>query len=302
MNAPRRTPRRSIDGVVMLDKPLGLTSNAALQKVRHLYRADKAGHTGTLDPLATGLLPLCLGEATKFAGTLLDADKTYEAGVRLGITTTTADAEGAVREVRPVQVDTVQLEAALQRFRGDIAQVPPMYSALKRDGRPLYEYARQGQEVERAARAVTIHELQLMQFAGERMSIRVRCSKGTYIRTLAEDIGAVLGCGAHLESLRRTAIGPYTLSQAHSLAALEAMPEDARDALLAPVDALLAELPVVQLSPVEAERLLQGQALSWQGAAVTGLCRAYWQERFLGLCEIFAEGRLVSRRLLAGKA
>ena len=185
---PPRPPRRRIDGVLLLDKPGGMTSNAALQKARGLFNAAKAGHTGTLDPMATGLLPLCLGEATKFAGELLDADKTYEATLRLGVITDTADAEGSVLRTRPVAVTRAQAEAALARFRGEIEQVPPMHSALKRDGRPLYEYARQGIEIERAPRRVVIHALELRRLEGERLDIVVECSKGTYVRTLAEDL------------------------------------------------------------------------------------------------------------------
>jgi tRNA pseudouridine55 synthase len=298
MNAPRRAPRRRVDGVLLLDKPLGLTSNTALQTARRLYNAAKAGHTGTLDPLATGLLPLCFGEATKFAGELLDADKEYVAQVRLGVTTTTADAEGEVLVTRPVAVNVEQVTAVLGTFVGEILQVPPMHSALKRDGKALYTYARQGIEVERQPRQVTIHGLQMDSLAGDLLEITVACSKGTYIRTLAEDIGAALGCGAHLVGLRRTRIGRLTLEQAVSLAQLEAAEGSARDTLLAPVDALLDDLPCADLDATSALRLGQGQPVRWSGPA--GRYRACHAGRFLGLCELDTEGWLAPRRLIAG--
>lgn len=296
MNAPRRPPRRSVDGVLLLDKPLGLTSNAALQTARRIYNAAKAGHTGTLDPLATGLLPLCFGEATKFAGELLEADKAYDATIQLGITTDTADAEGQVLVTRPVKVTRQQVEAVLRRFSGDIMQVPPMHSALKRDGKPLYEYARQGIELERASRCVRIHALDLRDFRGDRLWISVDCSKGTYIRTLAEDIGAALGCGAHLVALRRTRIGRLGVDQALALADLEAMDSERRDALLSPIDALLEDLPRAELGEADAARLCHGQAIRWNGLA--GRWRAYSRGTFLGLCELGADGWLSPRRLI----
>lgn len=271
-----RVPRRALDGVLLLDKGIGLSSNDALIRAKRLFLAQKAGHTGTLDPLASGLLPLCFGEATKFSQDLLEADKTYEATMRLGIRTTTGDAEGDVLETHPVEVDLVQIEAALGRFRGPISQVPPMYSALKRDGKPLYEYARAGQVVERAARAVTIHALDLLGAALPDVTFRVTCSKGTYVRTLAEDIGATLGCGAHLVALRRTGVGALTLEHAVTLEALEQMESAARDACLRPVDALLSTFPSVTLGPVETKRFLQGQRLrlaelpAEQGAQLAG--------------------------------
>jgi tRNA pseudouridine55 synthase len=225
MNSPQRprVPRRVLDGVLLLDKGIGLSSNDALMRAKRLFLAKKAGHTGTLDPLASGLLPLCFGEATKFSQDLLDADKTYEATMRLGIQTSTGDAEGEVLQTRPVEVSVPDVEAALERFRGPISQVPPMHSALKRDGKPLYEYARAGQVVERVAREVTIHALDLLGAALPDVTFRVTCSKGTYVRTLAEDIGAALGCGAHLIALRRTGVGALTLDRAVTLEALEAM-------------------------------------------------------------------------------
>lgn len=256
-----RVPRRALDGVLLLDKGLGLSSNDALVRAKRLFLAQKAGHTGTLDPLATGLLPLCFGEATKFSQDLLEADKTYEATMRLGIRTSTGDAEGEVLEARPVEVGTPDVQAALARFRGPISQVPPMHSALKRDGKPLYEYARAGQVVERAPRDVTIHALELLGAALPDVTFRVTCSKGTYVRTLAEDIGASLGCGAHLVALRRTGVGALTLDHAVTLEALEGMDEGARDRCLRPVDALLSTFPIVRLKPEEAIRFMQGQRL-----------------------------------------
>lgn len=304
MNAPRRPPRRRVDGVLLLDKPTGMSSNAALQKARWLFNAAKAGHTGTLDPLATGLLPLCFGEATKFAGGLLDADKTYEALIQLGVTTTTADAEGEVLERREMAVTESQLEAVLERFRGDIEQLPPMYSALKRDGRALYEYARAGVEVERTPRRVSIFALELLSMQGSQCSVRVHCSKGTYVRTLAEDIGAALGCGAHLAALRRIRIAALDLSSAMTLAALEALPFAERDALLAPVDTLVSEWPLIELTADERDKLMQGQGvrpvrLATDGAAgsTAVLRRAYHQAEFLGLCAL-QDGVLQPRRLM----
>lgn len=303
MNAPRKPPRRRLDGVLLLDKPLGLSSNHALQAARRLYSAEKAGHTGTLDPLATGLLPLCFGEATKFSGELLNADKRYRATVQLGVTTDTADAEGSVLERRQVSATRADIERALAAFVGQIEQVPPMYSALKRDGKPLYEYARAGLEVERAARRVTIHELRLLddddRSAG-RFAFDVRCSKGTYVRTLAADIGQRLGCGAHLAALRRTGIGTLDVAQAHTLAALEALPLAARDALLAPPDALLAELAAARLDAADAARLRHGQAVHWSAEEGQRL-RAYDPEqRFIGVCRLAADGWLQPLRLVAG--
>jgi tRNA pseudouridine55 synthase len=258
-----RVPRRALDGVLLLDKGLGLSSNDALVRAKRLFLAQKAGHTGTLDPLASGLLPLCFGEATKFSQDLLEADKMYEATMRLGVRTSTGDAEGEVLETRAVDagIDHLKIEAVLARFRGTISQVPPMHSALKRDGKPLYEYARAGQIVERAAREVTIHALELLGVAIPDVTFRVTCSKGTYVRTLAEDIGAALGCGAHLVALRRTGVGALTLDGAVTLEALEAMDSAERDACLHPVDALLSTFPLVRLSAAEAKRFLQGQRL-----------------------------------------
>ena len=260
-NQRPRVPRRVLDGVLLLDKPLGLTSNDALMSAKRLYLAKKAGHTGTLDPLASGLLPLCFGEATKFSQDLLDADKTYEATMRLGVRTSTGDAEGEVLETAAVQVESADVEAACRRFVGEIVQVPPMYSALKRDGKPLYEYARAGQTVEREGRAVTIRSLDVIACALPDVTFRVTCSKGTYVRTLAEDIGTALGCGAHLVALRRTGVGALTLEHAVTLDALSDMDMAARDAMLQPVDALLSTFAPVRLAQELARRFQQGQRI-----------------------------------------
>ncbi len=263
MNAPRtRVQRRPVHGVLLLDKPLGLSSNNALQKCKWLLRAEKAGHTGTLDPLATGVLPLCFGAATKFSQLQLDADKSYEAVAQLGVKTATGDAEGAVIETRPVQVTDVQLQAVQRRFTGPMAQVPPMHSALKKDGKPLYEYARAGEEVERVARQVTVHELEVSRVHDDRAEHAIRIvakvSKGTYIRTLGEDIGEALGCGAHLISLRRIGTGHYHISQCVTLAAFEAMTDAQRGACLQPVDSLLPQHTAVTLDSDNAGRFLSG--------------------------------------------
>ncbi|VVE23071.1 tRNA pseudouridine(55) synthase TruB [Pandoraea terrigena] len=276
--APRqKLPRFALDGVLLLDKPLGLSSNDALIKAKRLLQALKAGHTGTLDPLATGLLPLCFGEATKFSQDLLEADKTYEARVRLGETTTTGDAEGEVLQTRPVTVDEAAIRAVLPRFTGPISQVPPMYSALKRDGKPLYEYARAGQTLEREAREVTIHVLEMTECAlpdVAEFSFRVTCSKGTYVRTLAEDIGEALGCGAHLRALRRTGVGPLTLDGAVTLEDLGALDHAQRVARLAPVDALLRTLPTIWLDETLARRFSHGQRLRLDEARCSQALRA----------------------------
>ena len=264
MTATRtRVMRRPVHGVLLLDKPLGLSSNQALQKAKWLLRAEKAGHTGTLDPLATGVLPLCFGAATKFSGLHLDADKTYEATLQLGVTTTTGDAEGEVIERRAVPAITPeQLEAVRQRFLGRITQVPPMHSALKKDGKALYEYARAGIEVERAPREVAIHALNLalaqVDQAQAAIKIEVTCSKGTYIRTLGEDIGQALGCGGHLTRLRRTATGPFVAAQCTTLPALEALDDHERLNLLQPAEALLPDHTAVTLAADDAAKFLTG--------------------------------------------
>ncbi|WP_250451733.1 tRNA pseudouridine(55) synthase TruB [Caballeronia sp. ATUFL_M2_KS44] len=298
-----KIPRRALDGVLLLDKPLGLSSNDALIKAKRLYLAKKAGHTGTLDPLATGLLPLCFGEATKFSQDLLEADKTYEATMRLGVRTTTGDAEGEAVDTRDVTCDEASVEAAMTRFIGDIVQVPPMYSALKRDGKPLYEYARAGQTVEREGRQVTIHALKMIACALPLVTFRVTCSKGTYVRTLAEDIGEALGCGAHLTALRRTGVGALTLEHAVTLDALSSADETERDSWLQPVDALLSTFPAVRLGDEATKRFLHGQRLRLADVVETrledGRVRVYAQDggRLLGVARA-GEGVLAPERLI----
>ncbi len=284
--------------MLLLDKPPGMSSNAALQKARWLFNAEKAGHTGTLDPMATGLLPLCFGEATKFSSTLLDADKTYEATVKLGIVTDTCDAEGRILARHPVNVTEAGVRAVLTRFTGAIEQVPPMHSALKRDGVPLYELARQGIEVERQPRRVTIHAIELLAWHGDHFDLRVACSKGTYIRTLAADIGSALGCGAHLAALRRTRVGSLDIAQAVTIETIEATATELRDSLLQPTDALLAGLPAERLGASDAACLLQGQSLRRDGMP-SGQRRLWGPQGFIGLGEITTDGWLKPKRLIA---
>jgi len=290
--------RRRVDGVLLLDKPQGISSNAALQATKRLYAATKAGHAGTLDPLASGLLPILLGEATKFSQLALDADKIYLARARLGITTTTGDAEGVVLEARPCEVRAAEAEGVLARFRGEIDQVPPMYSALKHGGRPLYAIARQGGEVPRAARRVRIHALEMLSFASPDLELRVACSKGTYVRTLVEDIGRALGCGAHLAALRRVATTGFRIEEAVTLDQLQADSPAERDRRLLPVDRLLAGLPRVELSEPLAQRFVHGEALRVQQAP-EGPCGVYGADRrLLGLGEGRAPGLVRPRRLI----
>ena len=297
-----RIQRRPVHGVLLLDKPIGLSSNDALQKVKWLLRAEKAGHTGTLDPLATGLLPLCFGAATKFSQLHLDADKRYEAVAALGVKTTTGDAEGDVLERREVNVSDELLQSVLRQFRGEIEQIPPMHSALKKDGKALYEYARAGIEVERIARQVTIFELTGELYGNAAIKIIVKCSKGTYIRTLGEDIGEKLGCGAHLSSLRRIGTGGFDVSQCVTLEALEAMTEDERLACLLPVESLLEGHSRVTLDAENAARFLNGvrRRGDWQ-VGKDGESIAVFGENpevLLGTAQVIAD-ELVPGRLLS---
>lgn len=304
LRAPRtRVQRRPVHGVLLLDKPIGLSSNQALQKAKWLLRADKAGHTGTLDPLATGVLPLCFGAATKFSQLHLDADKRYVATALLGVRTATGDAEGEVIERSDVNVSHADIERVQARFTGPIRQVPPMHSALKKDGKALYEYARQGIEVERAPRDVVVHDLTISAEAGFETNHRVRIeadvSKGTYIRTLGEDIGIALGCGAHLTSLRRVRTGPFAADRCVTLEALEAMDEAERLALLLPVEALVEDHVPVTLEPDDAGRFLSGlrRRGSWPDApAVAVFGRA--PDAFLGTAHVKG-GELIPSRLLS---
>ena len=307
MAGPKKPPgikrvRDLVDGVLLLDKPVGWSSNDALIKAKRVLNAKKAGHTGTLDPFATGLLPLCFGEATKFSQDLLEADKTYETLVHLGQTTDTGDTEGAVLETRDVNVTQEQIEAVLAQFRGPILQTPPMYSALKRDGKPLYEYARAGITLEREARPVTIHKLEFLGYEAPFLKLSVMCSKGTYIRVLGEDIGHALGCGGHLNALRRTQVGNLTLDGVVTLDELTA--HAAPLSLLAPVDALLSSFPAVQLTEELAKRFLHGQriALGKEDVAVPaepGRVRVYHDSKLLGTGQLQEYSILAPERLIA---
>lgn len=291
--------KKNINGILLLDKPLGFSSNQALQKIKWLLKAAKAGHTGTLDPLATGLLPLCFGEATKFAHYLTDADKTYVATIKLGITTSTGDAEGAVLSTQPVNVNQADFVKASQQFIGEISQVPPMYSALKFEGKALYEYARAGVEIERQSRLVTIHSIKIHSFSGDVAVITVTCSKGTYIRTLAEDIGKQLGCGAHLIGLRRIATANYDISQAITIEQFEALSDEQRLAVLAPADSAVLHLSAITLDDDSVFYLLQGQAVWRSGAIPAGLLRLYSEQQvFLGLGELQPDGKIAPKRLM----
>jgi tRNA pseudouridine55 synthase len=296
-----RRVTRPLDGVLLFDKPLELSSNVAMQKVRRLFTAEKAGHTGTLDPLATGLLPICFGEATKFTISLLDADKRYRATIRLGERTTTGDAEGEVTETRPVAVTEAQVLAVLESFMGETRQLPPMHSAIKHQGKPLYEYIRKGETVERELRTVLIRELTLERLQGNELEFSVLCSKGTYVRTLAEDIGEKLGCGGHLIALRRTGIGEFCLDNAYTLTQLEGLDEAQRDACLMPLDRLVQNLPGLELDAVQSSRLAQGQRLGLSDAHPDGKRRLYAAGRFIGLGELEG-GRLTPSRLLSSVA
>ena len=288
---------KQVDGVLLLDKPIGFTSNDALQKARRLFSAGKGGHTGTLDPLATGLLPLCFGEATKFSADLLDADKTYEAVLKLGVTTDSGDAEGKVTATATLNTEKAAILKLLPQFTGDIQQIPPMHSALKRNGRPLYELARQGIEVERKARAVTIYAIDLLDFAGDSLTLRVACSKGTYIRVLAADIGAALGCGAHLTALRRTRVGDLDLDGAVTLAELEGLDETGRLAHLKPVDALLHSLPILTVEGDAAQRFSHGNPVDLP-AGLIGKIRVYENGKLIGIGEPGSGDRLWPKRLV----
>jgi tRNA pseudouridine55 synthase len=301
-------PRRHclpLDGVLLLDKSAGMTSNQALQAAKRLLNACKAGHTGSLDPIATGLLPLCFGEATKLSQFLLDADKRYRVTLRLGVSTTTYDSEGEVLQRRPVSVTRREVELALRPFSGDIEQVPPMYSAIKRDGQALYKLARAGIEVEREPRRVRIAELQLRAFDGDELELEIACSKGTYIRSLAHDLGEALGCGAHVVQLRRLATGGLGLDRAVGLAQLEALPTpEARAAYLQPMDTIIDGIPDVHLTSLAAHYLRQGQAVSARHGLAPGWVRLYDEgDRFLGMGEVQEDGRVAPRRLMgAGRA
>ena len=297
MSAPRRTPRRHVDGVLLLDKPPGITSNATLMRVKRLYRADKAGHTGTLDPLASGLLPVCFGAATRFAGFLLDAPKRYVATARFGVTTTTLDAEGGVVASREVAFGRDELDAALARFTGPQMQTPPAHSALKLEGRPYYDYARRGVDIARTPRAVVIHALRLVQWQAPDAVLDVECGKGTYVRTLAHDLGQALGCGAHLARLRRIASGGFSIDDASALTELEATTPAALDALLRAPDCLLSALCRVDLDAGDASSIRMGRPIA-APAPIHARYRAYAPGGLLLGVLTYSNGFLLPERLL----
>ncbi|MEG0868559.1 MAG: tRNA pseudouridine(55) synthase TruB [Hafnia sp.] len=309
MSRPRRRGR-DINGVLLLDKHQGLSSNDVLQKVKRIYNANKAGHTGALDPLATGMLPICLGESTKFSQFLLDADKRYRVIARLGQRTNTSDADGEVVQERPVEFSQEQLDAALEQFRGDSQQVPSMYSALKYQGKPLYEYARQGIEVPREARDITVYELQFIRWENDELELEIHCSKGTYIRTIIDDLGEVLGCGAHVIYLRRVQVSNYPSERMVTLEQLQQMVAAAEEAgiesktvldpLLLPMDTAASHLPEINLTDVVAAYVLQGQPVQVQGLPAEGMVRINVGEkrRFIGVGEVDDQGRLAPRRLV----
>lgn len=295
----KKSLKREIDGVFLLNKPLGFSSNQALKKIQWLLNAKKAGHTGTLDPMASGLLPICIGEATKFSHRLLEANKTYIATIQLGVTTTTGDQEGEVVNQKDVVLKPNQLEETLQKFTGDITQIPPMFSALKFEGKPLYEYARQGIEIERKSRQVTIYDITLNKIEESIVILQVSCSKGTYIRTLAEDIGHALGCGAYLKGLERTQTGNFQLSDALTIEAIEAMSMASREKTLLPVDALLEGLSFIKLTLIETEAIKKGQAIDFNGKNYNELRLYGASGQFLGVGQPDLQGRLFPKRLIA---
>ena len=304
MGRRRRQRGRPVNGILLLDKPLGESSNHALQHVKRLFDARKAGHTGSLDPLADGMLPICLGDATKLSAFLLDADKYYRFRVRLGETTATGDAEGDILERRSTDgIDVDKIREVLPRFTGAIDQLPPMYSALKHQGKRLYELAREGVEVEREPRQVMIHRLELGDVELPEFELRVHCSKGTYVRTLAEDIGEALGCGAHVTALRRTGVGPYTGYPMYDMPAIEATAESghaALDRLLLPIDTALGDWPEVRVGADAAFYLRQGQAVLVPKAPTEGWVRIYQGEDFIAVGQVQDDGRIAPKRLMTG--
>ncbi|EGQ9191284.1 tRNA pseudouridine synthase B [Vibrio parahaemolyticus] len=306
----RRRKGRPINGVILLDKPTGISSNDALQKVKRIYFAEKAGHTGALDPLATGMLPICLGEATKFSQFLLDSDKRYRVIAKLGERTNTSDSDGEVVETRPVDVTLEKLEACIEKFRGESDQVPSMFSALKYQGKPLYEYARKGIEVPRESRKITVYEIVLHRFEGDEVEMEVHCSKGTYIRTIVDDLGEMLGCGAHVTMLRRTAVAKYpyekmvTLEQLNELLEQahreEIAPRELLDPLLMPMDTAVEDLPEVNLVPELADMVQHGQPVQVLGAPEQGSLRLTMGEErlFIGVGEMNDDGKIAPKRLV----
>ncbi|MCG9230761.1 tRNA pseudouridine(55) synthase TruB [Vibrio diabolicus] len=306
----RRRKGRPINGVILLDKPTGISSNDALQKVKRIYFAEKAGHTGALDPLATGMLPICLGEATKFSQFLLDSDKRYRVIAKLGERTNTSDSDGEVVETRPIDVTLDKLEACIENFRGESDQVPSMFSALKYQGKPLYEYARKGIEVPRESRKITVYEIVLHRFEGDEVEMEVHCSKGTYIRTIVDDLGEMLGCGAHVTMLRRTGVAKYpyekmvTLEQLNELLEQahreERAPRELLDPLLLPMDTAVEDLPEVNLVPELADMVQHGQPVQVFGAPTEGSLRLTMGEErlFIGVGEMNEDGKIAPKRLV----
>ncbi|WP_434997663.1 tRNA pseudouridine(55) synthase TruB [Vibrio scophthalmi] len=306
----RRRKGRPIDGVILLDKPTGISSNDALQKVKRIYFAEKAGHTGALDPLATGMLPICLGEATKFSQFLLDSDKRYRVIAKLGERTNTSDSDGEVVETRPIDVDMAKLEACIETFRGESDQVPSMFSALKYQGKPLYEYARAGIEVPRESRKITVYEIVLHRFEGDEVEMEVHCSKGTYIRTIVDDLGELLGCGAHVTMLRRTAVAKYpyermvTLEQLNELLEQahreEIAPRELLDPLLMPMDSAVEDLPEVNMNAELTDLVQHGMPVQVSGAPAEGTVRMTSGEEklFIGVAQIDDRGRVAPKRLV----
>ena len=295
----KKSSKREIDGVFLLDKPLGFSSNQALKKIQWLFNAKKAGHTGTLDPMASGLLPICLGEATKFSHRLLDANKSYIAIIHLGVTTSTGDQEGEVVSEKKVALNEAQLKDTLKKFIGDMTQIPPMYSALKFAGKPLYEYAREGIEIERKSRLIKIYDIKLISIEESIITIEVDCSKGTYIRTLAEDIGKTLGCGAHLKGLARTQTGNFKLSDALTIEALEAMSMPSREKVLLPTDALLEGLSSIKLTMAQTEAIKKGQSIDFISENDKEVRLYSASGQFVGVGQPDLQGRLFPKRLIA---
>lgn len=310
MSRRRRFKGRDVHGILLLAKPSGITSNDALQQVKRIYNAAKAGHTGALDPLATGMLPICLGEATKFSQFLLDADKRYQVTAKLGERTNTSDADGTIISTRPLTFTEPQLQQALMSFRGGSLQVPSMFSALKHQGKPLYEYAREGIEVEREARPITVYELNVLEFSGDKLVLDIHCSKGTYIRTIIDDLGEMLGCGAHVTQLHRSQVANYPAERMLTIEQLQAIfecckaegrpPREELDPLLLPMDTAVDSLPEVNMSAVVASYVTQGQAVQVAQVPTTGFVRmTVGDEReFIGVGEIDDDGKVAPRRLV----
>jgi tRNA pseudouridine55 synthase len=310
MSRRRRFKGRDVHGILLLAKPSGITSNDALQQVKRIYNAAKAGHTGALDPLATGMLPICLGEATKFSQFLLDADKRYQVTAKLGERTNTSDSDGTIISTRPLAFTESQLQQALARFRGDSLQVPSMFSALKHQGKPLYEYAREGIEIEREARPITVYELNVLEFSGDKLVLDIHCSKGTYIRTIIDDLGELLGCGAHVTQLHRSQVARYPAEHMLTIEQLQAIfdrckaegrpPREELDPLLLPMDTAVDSLPEVNMSAVVASYVNQGQAVQVPQAPASGFVRmTVGDEReFIGVGEIDTDGKVAPRRLV----